>query len=134
MLASRAMPSAPSRSRPVALLLGSCALAAVGTAWAVWSLFPYERLALFSAEQRFLAWEGIIWLIALALGLLGLASVFQVVGHHLREGSEELGRRLRASPSEGQLLAAADVLPWWMLGYGLFLVVIATAARLLAAP
>jgi hypothetical protein len=129
------MPPATFISRPVPVFLATGALAAAATAWLVWSWFPYERLERYSLEDKLLAWEDIVWLLALALGYLGVACVLQVAGLRIREGAAELRRRLRnARTPEGRLFAVAGAVPWWMIGYAVFLVVIASAVRALAAP
>jgi hypothetical protein len=131
----RGTPPAPFISRPIPVFLATGALAAAATAWLVWSWFPYERLERFSLEEKLLAWEDIVWLLALSLGLLGLACVLQVTGLRVREGAAELRRRLRdARTSEARLLAVAGALPWWMIGYAVSLVVVASAVRALVAP
>lgn len=132
MNASRGMPSGLFVSLPIALLLSNCALAAIDTAWLAWSYLPYERLDSFSPEERFLAWESVVWLLALALGLLGLACVLQVVGLRVREGVKKLERQ--TADSESRLFSVTTVLPWWMIGYAAFLVIIASGARALVAP
>lgn len=130
----RGSPPAPFISRPIPVLLATGALAAVVTAWLVWSWLPYGRLDHFSPEEKFLAWEVIVWLLALSLGFLGLACVLQVAGLRLRERAAELRRRLRSARTpEGRLLAVTTALPWWMIGYGVFLVIIASGMRVLVA-
>lgn len=134
MESRRGTTPAPFISRPLPVLLATGALAAVVTAWLVWSWLSYERLESVSPEEKFLAWERIVWLLALSLGLLGLACVLQVAGLRLRERAAELRLRLRSARTpEGRLFAVAGAVPWWMIGYGFFLVIIASGMRALVA-
>lgn len=117
---------------PVALFAGSGALLAALTAQLLWTGLPYVRFARYTPAERFALWEGFVWLIALVAGFLGLAAVLQVVGWNLREGVAELRRRLTRRSSDHALVSAAAVLAWWMIGYSLFLIAGATAARSLS--
>ena len=79
---------------PIALLVGGTALLAAATAWVLWTSLPYEQLERYTAGERFMLWEGVVWLLALVLGFLGLSCVLQVVGWRIHEGVTELMRRL----------------------------------------
>lgn len=114
---------------PAALFLGSSAVLAALTAQLLWSSLPYVRFAGYTPADRFALWEGFVWLIALVVGFLGLAAVLQVVGWNLGAGVAELQRRLTRPGSDPLLVTAAAVLAWWMIGYSLFLIIGATAAR-----
>lgn len=54
--------------------MGSGAVLALLTACVLWVSLPYERFLRVSAAERFLFWEGVVWLIALVLGFLMLAA------------------------------------------------------------
>jgi hypothetical protein len=131
---SRELPAGRSIARPLALFFGTCALSAIGTAWLAWTYLPYERLRRFSPEEQFLAWEGVVWMLALVAGLLGIACVLQVVGWRLRKGVGELVRHLTIPDSDYPLVVVSALLPWGMILYGLFLVLIAGLARSIVAP
>ena len=131
---SLGMPAGRSIARPVALFLGICASTAIAAAWLAWMYLPYERLERFSPEERFLAWEGVVWLMALVLGLLGVSCVLQVMGWRLRKGMGELVRHLAAPRSDNPVVVVSAVLPWWMIAHGGFLILIATLARSFIAP
>lgn len=117
-----------------ALFAGSSALLAALTAGLLWTSLPYLRFERYTPAERFALWEGFVWLIALVLGFLGLAAVLQVVGFDLRGGVAELRRRLSRRTADHPLVSAAVVLAWWMIAYGLCLIVVATAARSIVAP
>ena len=131
---SRGMPAGRVIVRPVAQFLGISALTAAGTAALAWLYLPYERLERYTAQEQFLAWEGVVWMLALVLGFLGLACVLQVVGWQLRGGIVELVRRLAGADSDNPVVDVAAVLPWWMLTYAVFLMLIGGLARTLIAP
>ncbi len=131
---SRGMPAGRVVARPVALFLAICAGSAAATAWLAWAYLPYERLERFSPGERFLAWEGVVWLIALVLGFLGLACVLQVVGWRIGAGIAGLVRRLSSADGEHPLVVVSAVLPWWMMAYAIFLILIGSWARSFIAP
>lgn len=131
---SRGMPAVRPVARGLALFFGSCAAGAMGTAWLAWRVLPYEQLRRFAPEEQFLAWEGVVWLVALAGGLLGLACALQVVGWRLGRGVAELVRHLTAADPGNRLGVASAVLPWWMMTYALFLILVAGLARSSLAP
>jgi hypothetical protein len=131
---SRELPAGRSIARPLALFFGTCALSAIGTTWLAWTYLPYDRLRRFSPQEQFLAWEGVVWLLALVAGLLGISCVLQVVGWRLRKGVGELVRHLAVPDSDYPLVVVSAVLPWGMVLYGLFLVLIAGLARSYMAP
>jgi hypothetical protein len=130
----RGMPAVRLVARPLALFLGVCASSATGAAGLAWMYLPYEQLERFSPQERFLAWEGVVWLLALGLGLLGISCVLQVVGYRVQDGFAELARHLTAPESDSPLVVVSAVLPWGMITCGLFLVLIAVMARSLVGP
>ena len=126
---TRGVPAGRPITRGIALFFASCAASAMGTAWLAWTILPYEQLRRFSPEERFLAWEGVVWLLALSAGLLGLSCVLQVVGWRLGRGIAEMVRHLAAADSGNRLGVVSAVLPWWMMTYALFLILVAGWAR-----
>lgn len=134
MPASTGMPAGRFAARPIALFLGSGVLSAIGTAWLARVFLPYERLERFSPEEQFLAWEGVVWMIALVLGFFGVAAVLQVVGWRLRDGIVELVRHLTMPRSDDPVVVILAVLPWWMINYALCLMLIGGLARSYLAP
>ena len=133
MQTSRGMPAGRVIG-PIAQFLGISALTAAGTAGLAWLYLPYERLERYTPQEQFLAWEGVVWMLALVLGFLGLASVLQVIGWRLHRGIVELARRLAGADSDDPVVDLAAVLPWWMLAYAIFLMLIGGLARTLIAP
>ncbi len=131
---SRPLPASRVIARPVALFLGFCAASAMATAALAWAFLPYEAMGRFSPEVRFLAWEGVVWLIAMVLGFLGITCVLQVAGGRLRQGIAELVRHLVAPRSDNPIVVVAALLPWGMIAYGLFLALIGVLARATVAP
>jgi len=111
------------------LLVGTSALAALMTSALAWTSLPYEQLERFTASERFLLWEGVIWMLALALGMLGVSMVLQVVGWRVHDGLFELKRRLSEPFADNPIVVTSAVAPWWMIAYSLFLITVATAAR-----
>jgi hypothetical protein len=127
---------APRRSTVTSLtaFVASAALVATGIASLAWRYLPYTRLERFSADERFLLWEGVVWLFALLFTFLGLASILEVLGLRIREGMAEFGRLLRGFELKNLPVTGPAILPWWMLTCGLILMLIGIVTRLLAGP
>ena len=115
---------------PVPALLGSALLFASLLALLAWELLPYEKLERFTPEQQFLAWEGVVWMVALMFTFLGISIIVENVGWRLTEAWEELRRSLSVRGRDGR----SAVVPWWMLAAGMVLMLIGTVVRLTLAP
>lgn len=112
--------------RPVYPLIfsASSVVVAVGVAAAARTLLPYEAMRRTTPEDRFLAWEGVVWMVGLFLLLMGAAVIVQNV-HRIRRwmaGRSDSGDL----PQQPRAFVLA---PWWMLATGLILLAIGIVAR-----
>jgi hypothetical protein len=118
----------PRRALLALLFFGSSVLVACGLAAGLRELLPYDSLRRFTAEERFMAWEGVLWMAGLAMVLLGGAGVLGTL-HLLRmriPGPGEVrdfARDLLPSPHRFSLA------PWWMVSTGAVLIFLALHAR-----
>jgi hypothetical protein len=116
------------RAGAVLLFLGGGAVAALALAAGLRAYLPYDAFARGTPGERFLFWEGVVWMIGLLLVLFGAAGAMGTL-HLIRW-------RL---PSEDEFLAqirrpdqrAPSLLPWWALTMGIALILIAVRARAL---
>lgn len=118
------------RRRVLGLLLffGSGALAALAVFLGLRELLPYESFGKRTAEERFLFWEGVLWMLGLAMVFLGGAGTFGtlhlvplVFPSHLEIRS--YARDLRPRPYRFSLA------PWWVLCTGAVLLILIIQAR-----
>jgi hypothetical protein len=112
----------------VLLFLGTGALAAFGVSIGLRAFLPYESLGRSTAEERFLLWEGVMWMLGLAMVFFGGAGAFGTL--HLiplwRPSFDEIrsfAHDLAPKPYRGSLA------PWWVLVTGAVLLVLAVHAR-----
>jgi hypothetical protein len=118
------------RSRVLLALafFGSSALAALALFLGLRELLPYEAMDRHTAEERFLAWEGVLWMLGLAMVFLGGAWGLGTLHLWYRRIPHELEIRSYAHdlrpPSPG-----GSLLPWWVLSTGAVLLALALQAR-----
>jgi heme/copper-type cytochrome/quinol oxidase subunit 2 len=128
----------PALERPLGpvllLFLGSCVLFAGSLAALSWTYLPYDLLERYTPEERFLVWEGVVWLFALLFTFMGVSAILEVAGLRVREAGAELVHRLRSFHGGSVLENGPAIAPWWMLTCGSLLMVIGTAARYWMAP
>lgn len=112
------------RAPRVALFFASSAGTAVAFAAAMRATLPYENFGRYTPEAQFFMWEGVVWMLGLALLCWGGAAVFETLHLGRMEGTmhgtlQDLRpRRLRFSP-----------VPWWLLSTGAVLLALAIQAR-----
>ena len=121
----------PARARTallVLLFLGSSALAAFALFAGLRELLPYESFEKRTAEERFLFWEGVLWMLGLAMVFLGGAGAFGTLHlvpltfpSYLEIRSYE--RDLRPRPYRFTLA------PWWVLSTGAVLLILVLTSR-----
>jgi hypothetical protein len=118
-------------------LAGGSVAAAI--AYLAWHHLPYEAMARHTPEERFFFWEGVMWLLALALGFFGLAAMAgtsDMMGRHgvpaIIYGSRADDHALRQMKDDiagRSLFTNLPWVPWTMLGIAVPLAVIAGVAR-----
>jgi hypothetical protein len=114
-------------------------LAAVTIAYLAWHNLPYEAMGRYTPEERFLFWEGSMWLLALAFAFFGLAAMAgtsDMLGRHgvpaIYYGSRADDHALRQMKDDiagRSLFTNLPWVPWTMLGIAVPLVVLAVVAR-----
>lgn len=123
-------PSVPARRRLLMVLafFVSSAAAALAVCTGLRELLPYEALDRHTAGERFVAWEGFVWMLGLAMVFLGGAWALGTLHLWYRRIPHELeirsyARDLRPPPLRGSLV------PWWVLSTGAVLLALAIHAR-----
>lgn len=110
------------------LFFGSSALVAFGLAAGLREYLPYEGLRRFTEEERFMAWEGALWMLGLVMVFFGGAGAIGTL-HLLRLGfpaPEEIRNFARdMRPPK----PAFSLGPYWMISTGALLLAIAIVAR-----
>ena len=112
--------------RPLAGLpfFGTSFLVAVGIAFGLRELLPYEALRRTTPEAQFIAWEGAVWMIGLVLVALGGATLMENIDLLKKRGRGSSTASHRPGRSPG-----FELVPWWMLSAGVTLLLLAGWAR-----
>lgn len=117
---------APRRVIRVLLFLGSVAAVAFAMSYGVREMLPYDALRRDTPEARFMAWEGVMWMLGLTLVFLGGAGAMGTL-HWIRFGIPDWDEyrahhRRRDEP-------ASSLVPWWIALTGAALLALAIHAR-----
>jgi hypothetical protein len=121
-------PTAVRTALLVLLFLGSSALAAFALSMGLRELLPYERLERTTAEERFLLWEAVLWMLGLAMVFLGGAGAMGTM--HLLPLWRPTFEEIRSFAHDLRPPAYRfSLAPWWVLSTGAVLLAIALQAR-----
>jgi hypothetical protein len=108
---------------------------------AAWYLLPYELLERQTPSDRFMLWEGVVWMAGLTLIFFGIAAFFGSTDMFGRTGDPYSNRtfdhdtnRIRHGLAGRHLFTDLPAAPWIMAGIGAALIAGATVSRMLILP
>lgn len=116
------------RTGLVLLFFVSSVLVAAALAYGFQEFFPYEFVRRTSPEQRFLVWEGLLWMSGLVLILFGFGAALGSL-HLLNQRMPGLDEIHSFARSIHERRFQFSLLPWWMLCTGAILLSLAIHAR-----
>ena len=127
----KAVPFGPAAA--VLLFTASAISVAAGVSALAWRYLPYETLERFTPADRFIVWEGVVWLFALVSIFLASAVILEVRGWRIDAALGDLSAEFRRREDDVIRISPA-ILPWWVLACGIVWMMIGIIGRSVLAP